>query len=107
MDKIRMYINGQEITETQEFEIKRSWDLLEQIKNDIVADFRKRAESGKERQTIKGFIADFIRYAQRNGFGIVPIKLPRKAKKMFKKIYGHAPFMIIARGNNHDFLYYE
>lgn len=107
MDKIRMYINGQEISETQEFEIKRSWDLLEQIKNDIVADFRKRTKLGKEQQTIKDCIANFVRYAQRNGFGIVPIKLPRKAKKVFKKMYGHAPFMIIARGNAHDYLYYE
>ena len=93
--------------EVQEFEINKNIDLLEKLKNDIVVEFKRRAEQGKSRQTIKSFVADFICYVQRNGFGVVPIKLPRKAKKAFKKIYGRAPFMIVTRGNAHDFLYYE
>jgi len=107
MEKVRVYINGQSVSEVKEFEINKTYDLLEKLKSDIIADFKKRREEGKEQQTIKNFVADFIRYVQRNGFGVVPIKLPRKAKKAFKKIYGRAPFMIVTRGNAHDFLYYE
>ena len=95
------------MSEVQEFENNKNIDLLEKIKNDIVVEFKRRAERGKDRQTIKSFVADFIRYVQRNGFGVVPIKLPRKEKKAFKKKYGRAPFMIVTRGNAHDFLYYE
>jgi len=93
--------------EVQEFEINKTYDLLEKLKSDIIADFKKCREEGKEQRTIKNFVADFICYVQRNGFGVVPIKLPRKAKKTFKKIYGRAPFIIVTRGNAHDFLYYE